>query len=73
MSMDFILPDKKNVYLTRHERVLETNYQCYNCEASVRKYINTNVDEITGRYICNCVDEDKNPTGPQFPMKVLRK
>lgn len=70
--MDFVLPEKDNFKLSRHEKVLKTNYQCNRCEANVRKYINTNVDEITGKYICNCVDDDKNPTGPVFPMRAIK-
>lgn len=65
--------NKQNVVLSKHARVLTTNYKCRGCNTMVRKYIDTTPDEILGKYLCNCVSEwNGELCGPQLPLMEVR-
>lgn len=49
-------------------RLINTNYKCRSCVSMVVKYINTTSDELVGKFLCLCTDNNGNQTGPQFPL-----
>lgn len=63
-----ILPQNANVHLSKHVKILETNLYCRGCKTSPKKYIDKTPDDMLAKYLCACVDENNEATGPVFPL-----
>lgn len=67
------LPDRDKVVLSNNIKILKVNYECRGCETQVRKYIDMTPDDVLGKYLCNCKDDNGELCGPQFPLKAIKK
>lgn len=70
-----LMPVNDNVSLSKNVKIVATNSFCRGCKTMARKYIDRTPGEILGKYLCNCVDDNNEATGPVFPLfeaKVLK-